>query len=70
MVSLKDDGVGIIEDIDLTILSNDGHFGLVGISERVALLGGRFRMQGITEGGSQLLVEIPHPRVDNPTDSE
>ena len=70
MVSIKDDGVGISEDVDLTALSSDGHFGLVGISERVALLGGRFRIQGLPEGGSQLLVEIPHPRVDISVDSQ
>ncbi|MBA4379912.1 MAG: histidine kinase, partial [Anaerolinea sp.] len=64
MVSLRDDGLGLSEDFDLTALATNGHYGLVGISERVALLGGRFRLQRLPEGGSLLLVEIPHPRVD------
>lgn len=64
MVSLRDDGMGLPEDVDLANLAADGHYGLVGISERVALLGGRFRMRRMAEGGSLLLVEIPHPRVD------
>jgi signal transduction histidine kinase len=64
MVSLRDDGLGLAEDIDLASLAANGHYGLIGIGERVALLGGRFRLQRLSEGGSQLLVEIPHPRVD------
>ena len=64
MVSLRDDGVGLADDLDLAALAADGHYGLIGISERVALLGGRFRMRRMAEGGSLLIVEIPHPRVD------
>lgn len=64
MVSLRDDGVGLADDLDLSALAADGHYGLIGISERVALLGGRFRMRRLAEGGSLLIVEIPHPRVD------
>lgn len=64
MISLSDNGCGLAEDLDLAQLATRGHYGLVGISERVALLGGRFRLQRLPEKGSQLLVEIPHPRVD------
>lgn len=64
MVSLRDNGRGLAEDFDLTRLIIEGHYGLVGISERVALLGGRFRMQRQPEGGSLLMVEIPHPRIE------
>jgi signal transduction histidine kinase len=64
MIALRDNGMGLAQDFDLAELANDGHYGLIGISERVALLGGRFRMQRIPEGGSILMVEIPHPRVD------
>ncbi len=63
-VLVQDNGIGLDENIDLSSLSDSGHFGLVGISERVALLGGRFRLQQTPSGGSQLIVEIPHPRVD------
>jgi signal transduction histidine kinase len=64
MITLRDNGLGLAEDFDLAALASTGHYGLIGISERVALLGGRFRLQGMTEGGSLLFVEIPHPRVD------
>ncbi len=62
--SLRDDGKGLAEDFDLNDLVNEGHYGLIGISERVSLLGGRFRLQRQLEGGSLLLVEIPHPKIE------
>jgi signal transduction histidine kinase len=69
MVSIQDDGIGLTEaDFDLNALAGQGHFGLLGISERVALFGGRFRMQRLPEGGSLLLVEIPHPKVEVSSD--
>ncbi|MBN2550763.1 MAG: ATP-binding cassette domain-containing protein [Anaerolineales bacterium] len=64
MVSIGDDGLGFAEDFDLASLSANGHYGLLGISERVALLGGRFRLQRQPGGGALLQVEIPHPRVE------
>lgn len=63
-ISLQDDGSGLAEEFDLADLAADGHFGLMGISERVALLGGRFRLQRSPNGGALFVVEIPHPRVD------
>ncbi len=64
MVSLSDNGQGLNEELDLNGLVSEGHFGLMGISERVALLGGRFKINRSPEGGMMLMVEIPHPRVD------
>jgi signal transduction histidine kinase len=62
LVSICDNGSGLPEDFDLNSLYAEGHYGLVGISERVALLGGRLRLQNQSEGGLLLQVEIPHPR--------
>lgn len=62
-VSLQDNGTGISEDLDLNELASEGHFGLMGVSERVSLMGGRLHLQNLPEGGSLLMVEIPHPRV-------
>jgi len=66
MLTVSDDGQGIADDFDLTELSVDGHYGLLGISERVALLGGRLKLQNQTDGGLLLQVEIPHPRAESP----
>jgi signal transduction histidine kinase len=66
MISISDDGGGLQDDFDLSALSKEGHFGLLGISERVALLGGRLNLKNKPEGGLLLQVEIPHPRVDLP----
>jgi signal transduction histidine kinase len=63
IVSLCDDGKGLSEEFNITALASKGHLGLLGISERVSLMGGRLHMQALPEGGSMLTVEIPHPRV-------
>ena len=63
-ISIIDNGQGIVEDFNLSNLARQGHFGLLGISERVALLGGRLKMQNQNDGGFSLQVEIPHPRVE------
>ncbi len=62
-VTIADNGHGLADDFDLSMLSRSGHFGLLGIGERVALLGGRLSIQNQADGGLSLSVEIPHPRV-------
>ena len=64
MLSIADDGRGLAEGFDLSTLSDGGHYGLLGISERVVLLGGRSRFQNQPEGGMLVQVEIPHPRME------
>jgi signal transduction histidine kinase len=61
LVRLMDDGQGLPTPIDLAELSAARHFGLLGISERVALLGGTMQVESPTEGGTILQVEIPSP---------
>ena len=61
-ISIADNGTGITNDFDLSALSESGHFGMLGISERVALMGGRLRIQNGVNGGLHLTVHIPHPR--------
>jgi signal transduction histidine kinase len=63
MVSITDNGRGLAGDFDLAALQAKGHYGLLGISERVALLGGRLRLQNQANGGLLIQAEIPHPRV-------
>ncbi|MEM7801235.1 MAG: ATP-binding cassette domain-containing protein [Chloroflexota bacterium] len=65
VLSITDDGRGLPPEFDLSQLSTDGHYGLLGISERVALLAGRLRLKNMPEGGAMLQVEIPHPRIQS-----
>src|SRR5215207_9880030 len=64
MISIADNGRGLARGFDLAALAADGHYGLLGISERVALLEGRLLVQNQQRGGALLQVEIPHPRVE------
>ena len=62
MISISDNGVGLPEGFDLSLLSAKGHYGLLGVSERVVLLGGHLSLQNQTGSGLILQAEIPHPR--------
>ena len=64
LISIADDGRGMAADFDLATLAAMGHYGLLGISERIALLKGRLQVQNRPGGGLSLQVEIPHPRVE------
>ncbi|MFN8452596.1 MAG: histidine kinase, partial [Anaerolineae bacterium] len=64
MVSIADDGDGLAEDFDLSKLSGQGHFGLLGISERAALLSGHLRIHNRSGGGLLIQVEVSHPRME------
>ena len=61
LVRLEDDGQGLPVPADLASLSLNKHFGLVGISERVALLGGSMNIESSKGNGMILQVEIPSP---------
>ena len=61
LIRLVDDGQGIDVPPNLASLSANKHFGLLGISERAALLGGSMRVYSPSAGGMILEVEIPSP---------
>lgn len=61
LVRLEDDGHGLAVPADLASLTSNKHFGLVGISERVALLGGTMNIESSKGSGMILEVEIPSP---------
>lgn len=61
-LSIADNGVGLDQRFDLSTLSHAGHYGLLGITERVALMGGRINFRNQPDGGLLIQVEIPHPR--------
>jgi signal transduction histidine kinase len=64
VVSVEDNGIGVSEDLDIPELVKKGHYGLLGIGERVTLLGGKLRLKKL-KVGSLLQVEIPHPKLSN-----
>jgi signal transduction histidine kinase len=61
-LSIADNGAGLPDDFDMAALSRSGNYGLLGISERVALMGGRLTLQNQPQGGLLIQAEIPHPR--------
>lgn len=61
-ITIADNGRGLPQNFDLAAASRAGHFGLLGISERVALLGGRLILKNRSQGGLLIHVEVPHPR--------
>ena len=61
LISVSDDGRGLDKSFNLSELGSSGHYGLLGISERVALLQGRLRFANQGSGGLLMQIEIPHP---------
>ena len=61
IVILRDNGYGMEAPLDLAVLTEQKHFGLVGISERVSLLSGTLEVQSSPEGGLELKIVIPSP---------
>lgn len=61
LLRLEDDGQGLSIPTNLAALSVNKHFGIVGISERVALLGGTMNIESSQGNGMILQVEIPSP---------
>jgi len=62
MLAISDNGVGLPRNFNLSALQKQGHYGLLGISERVALLGGNMSILNLVDGGLMIQAEIPHPR--------
>jgi len=61
LIRISDNGRGFEALPNLADLSAQKHYGLVGISERAALLGGSMRIESPGKGGLVLQVEIPSP---------
>jgi len=59
VLSVHDDGVGFAVPAALDILARGGHFGLVGIAERVALAGGEMDIASRPGEGTLITVWIP-----------
>ncbi len=61
LIRISDNGRGFEALPNLADLSAQKHYGLVGISERAALLGGSMHIESPGKGGLVLQVEIPSP---------
>ena len=56
---VHDDGVGFKPPVNPANLSQDGHFGLMGIRERALLFGGRLEVRSKPGQGTSLEVFLP-----------
>jgi len=54
---VRDDGVGI--DLAMTDKGKAGHFGLRGMRERAARIGGKFTILSSTNSGTEIIVVVP-----------
>ena len=59
ILSVTDDGVGFTLPSRPDLLTEAGHFGLLGIRERASLLGGTVEFRTTLGGGTEVLVELP-----------
>jgi two-component system, NarL family, sensor histidine kinase DegS len=59
-LSIVDDGVGFISPEKLADLAGKGKLGLLGMQERVELLGGRFTIASEPGKGTSLIIEVPY----------
>ena len=54
-LSIRDDGRGFDADRQVA----DGHFGLIGMRERAAQIGGVLTIQSALERGTQIAIDVP-----------
>jgi signal transduction histidine kinase len=58
-LTVTDDGQGIVRDIEPGRFVSQGHFGLAGMRERAAMIGGRLSVQTAPEYGTVVILELP-----------
>ncbi|NLV74317.1 MAG: sensor histidine kinase [Chloroflexi bacterium] len=60
VLKIDDDGVGFNQPEDTDILAVHGHYGLVGMQERVIAVGGEFEMNSAEGQGTHYLIRLPY----------
>jgi signal transduction histidine kinase len=58
-LTVTDDGQGIAGGVDPTRFVAQGHFGIVGMRERAAMIGGKLDVQTATDYGTVVILELP-----------
>jgi len=66
---ISDDGKGFNTPNYLTDFADNGHYGLMGIQERIHQLGGKLEIQSSVKHGTQLFVDIPSDPSPQPHDA-
>jgi len=59
-LSVFDDGVGFALPLRPDLMTRAGHFGLVGMQERVTRLGGTLQVDAAPGAGTRITVHLPH----------
>lgn len=60
ILTIQDDGIGIKpQEVDQKQGRFSAHYGLIGMRERVAAVGGDFRIASCKEGGTRIRIEVP-----------
>jgi signal transduction histidine kinase len=67
---MGDDGVGLPPSATPENLARTGHFGLLGMTERAASLGGRLRLARSPLGGAEIHLHVPLVATASPTQEE
>jgi signal transduction histidine kinase len=67
-LSIRDDGVGFNSDLVRQRLGSDAGFGVLGMQERVEILGGKFEIHSDSSQGTRIHVQIPLTAADLPSD--
>lgn len=66
VMAIRDDGRGFAPPPDLTRLADHGHFGVVGMLERAASVGGRLRLDSAPGAGTTIEVAVPRTTAGEP----
>jgi signal transduction histidine kinase len=58
-LTVTDDGRGVVGGVEQTRFVAQGHFGLAGMRERAAMIGGRLDVQTAVDYGTVVILELP-----------
>ena len=62
VVVIEDDGTGFDAESDPIHTTESSGFGLLGMKERAALIGGKLEIESTPGGGTAIMVSVPNAR--------